>query len=426
MTSRTLLVPTLLLAGLATASTASAGDDDTFGIPQLDLENEASAEVAPGVVFKPGKGLQVTSQDGRFRMTTRVRGQFLYTLEHEPADDATLVEQGFQIRRARLTFSGHWFGKKNTYKFELAVSPKDIGLKTDGSAHAKSPLLDFYLHFKPLRDLEIRMGQYKVPYSRQRVVSSGNLQLVDRSLANGEFTVDRDLGFDIRSKNVGGIDLFRYYAGVYMGEGHSSYSMNDFGMMYLARVEVLPLGMFDDYKESDHTRLKAARLSIGAAYGFVDEGKKNKGIIGSTPADGGTTDTHNVTADLTFRASGFSLDGAFFWRQGTRNVPADEDRATEEDGTFVEVEDARNGLGYYAQAGFLVPNTGLEVSGRYGAVAAASADTSLTEDHELGGGLSYYVARHSLKVQADYFRLWGDQAIGEGSGRFRVQLQAAY
>ena len=130
------------------------------------------------------------------------------------------------------------------------------------------------------------MGQYKVPYSRQRVVSSGNLQFVDRSIANGEFTLDRDVGLDIRAKNLFGVDKLRYYAGVYMGEGHSSYAEGDFGMMHLARMEFLPFGMFKDYSEASLKWVKKPKPSIGAAFGYVGEGKKNQGIIGDVPADG--------------------------------------------------------------------------------------------------------------------------------------------
>ena len=124
-------------------------------------------------------------------MSTRLRAQMLYTFEEAISDENEEGEwvQGFQIRRARLMFKGNVFGKNNGYKFELAVSPKDIGLKSSGTI-SKSPLLDWYFHFGQVRDLNVRLGQYKVPYSRQRVVSSGNLQMVDRSIANGEFNLD--------------------------------------------------------------------------------------------------------------------------------------------------------------------------------------------------------------------------------------------
>ena len=66
----------------------------------------------------------------------------------------------------------------------------------------ESPLLSYYLEFDYLRDLTVRVGQYKIPFSRQRVISSGNQQMVDRSIANGEFNLDRDIGIDIMRYNA--------------------------------------------------------------------------------------------------------------------------------------------------------------------------------------------------------------------------------
>jgi len=368
------------------------------------------------IYYKPGKGLSITSDDGDFKMITRLRAQYRYTLQSEDE-----LSHGLQLRRARLLFEGNVFGKENSYKFELAVSPKDIGLKGDGSI-SKSPLLDWYFNLSHYRDLTIRMGQYKVPYSRQRVVSSGNLQLVDRSIANAEFTLDRDIGLDFRSKDLWGLDRFRYYAGIYMGEGHSSYDEGDLGMMYLGRLEYLPFGLFKDYSEASFQRIQEPKLSIGVAYGYVEDAKRNKGIIGSVPTDGGTTDTTNLTADLCFRYSGLSIESAIFWRDGVRN-PGD---ATDDAGILLPVESARNGLGYYTQAGILLPNSNHELALRYGQVLPLGATTSLSEQSELGIGFNHYIGQHAYKVQGDVFQTWSEEPFSEGDTQVRVQMQMAY
>ncbi|MEC7985463.1 MAG: porin, partial [Myxococcota bacterium] len=198
-----ILLSTLLFAlNVASAnesgSKGEAAPEDNMSNRDVDIDK---------IHYKPGKGLVVASRDGDFKMITRLRAQLLYTLNAEDE-----WSHGLQLRRARLLFQGNVSGKHNRYKFELAVSPKDIGLRSTGTI-SKSPLLDWYFHLSHYRDFTVRMGQYKVPYSRQRVVSSGNLQLVDRSIANAEFTVDRDIGLDIRSKNLFGLDRLRYYAG---------------------------------------------------------------------------------------------------------------------------------------------------------------------------------------------------------------------
>ena len=86
-----------------------------------------------------------------------------------------------------------------------------------------------------------------------------------------------------------------------------------------AGLEVLPLGMFDDHHQSDAKQRHRPGLALGFAYAFLDEAKGNRGILGPVPSDGGTTDTHNATADVTFKVRGVSIHGAAYWRDGRRD-----------------------------------------------------------------------------------------------------------
>ncbi|MFT5356051.1 MAG: phosphate-selective porin OprO/OprP, partial [Polyangiales bacterium] len=323
-------------AAVEAAAVEAAAAEPALGPQSAALEEEAFEEeslLPPGeaemmgahevetttIRFVPGKGLELTSADGRFRLQTRVRAQFRWTL----ADSGDDWAHRFRIRRARVVFSGNTFHPDVRYKFELAFSPNDVGIRDDFADEASdrlptlSPLLDFYIDFRQLRDLQVRVGQSKVFSNRQRVISSGNLQLVDRALLNSEFTLDRDIGVDIRSRDFLGLDMLRYYAGVFMARGRDSQGFDDFGMLYLARLEFLPLGMFNDYSESDFERA-GARLSLGAGYGYIDRARGDRGIRGSAPADGGTTDTQHVFVDALLKFRGFSAFGEFAWRTGSR------------------------------------------------------------------------------------------------------------
>jgi hypothetical protein len=384
-------------------------------IAEAEVENEKNK-------FKPGKGIELKSKDKRFALQIRLRAQMLYSLLQDGTEGTT--DHGLQIRRARLVFGGHFFGEHNKFKTEFGVSPRDMGFR-EGTAR-QTPIFDWYFEFDYLRDLTVRIGQYKVPYSRQRVVSSADLQLVDRSLANAEFNLDRDVGIDLRSKDFMGWGRLRYYAGVYLGEGRDPFEHDSFELFYLGRIEVLPMGMFEDYSEADFERDKKPKLSLGAAYAFVDSAKRNRGVLGNTPTDGGTTDYHNVTADFVFKVVGLSLTGEFFWRRGFRSYGD----ATEIDDMGNEVpaplEAARDGLGWFAQAGYLVPRTSFEIAARYGQVHRLGSDSGVPDLDELGGGLSYYFARHPFKLQLDYFHLWEDRDIAPGSNQIRLQLQAGF
>lgn len=394
--------------------------------------------------YKPGSGMHLESADGRFALTTRLRAQMLYTFDADHAEEGdTELEQFFQIRRARLQFKGHAFNEHNKMKIEFAFSPRDLNVDDEGVAH-NTPLLSWYWEFDYLRDFTIRMGQYKIPYSRQRVVSSGDQELVDRALAQGEFNHDRDIGFDFRSKDVGGWGgRLRYYAGVYMGEGRDFGDRNgtqDFRLHYLARLEVLPMGKFDDYSEADIEREMTPKLSLGGAFAFHDDAQRLRGTTGSRATDGGTTDYLSATADYAFKWKGFSSTGEFHWRRGTRTA-GDVQIEDPMDPTATipaPVEAARNGLGWFVQAGYLIPRIPLGIAARYSQIRRLGEDdpgdltgpdgsfSSLSNRDEVGGGLSYYFGGHAWKIQADYFRRWDDDGIARGSDGVRVQAQLAF
>ncbi|PRQ01104.1 Phosphate-selective porin O and P [Enhygromyxa salina] len=387
---------------------------------------------AERVRFRPGKGLTLSSKDGKYSITTGLRVQLLYTLDHDndAAPDVEPVSHTFQLRRARLAFAGNVFGEHNKYKLELSFSPRDIALKN--STARFTILRDFYVDFDYLRNLTVRIGQYKLPYSQQRVISSGKLQLVDRSIVGSEFDLDRDIGIDIRSKDFGGLGKLRYYAGVYMGGGRDNYTLEPVtgrgGLVYIARLEVAPIGHFDDYTEGDFDRTKKPRLSLGVAYSYMDDAVFTRGTKGSTPTDGGTTDYHNANAGLVFKLLGLSISGELFWRQGQRHAGDVEIEDDMGDLVPAAVEAPRNGLGWYVQAGYMIPYVPLEVAGRYSeirAIGEAGVETSISDRREVGGGLSWYIAGHPYKLQADYFRIW-DDAIGQGIDEVRVQAQISF
>jgi len=326
------------------------------------------------------------------------------------------------LRRARIQFGGHFFGEDNRYKLQLALSPRDLGIRDNFTGTpTQSPLLDYYLEFRQLRDLTLRIGQYKVPHNRQRVTSSGNLQMVDRSILNSEFNLDRDVGFDIRSRDFLGLDMLRYNLGVFMARGRGSVGDDDFGMMYLGRLELLPLGTFQDYREANLDR-GPARLAIGLGAAYIDRARRDRGVRGSVPADGGTTDTVHLVADAVFMASGFSAQTEFMMRSGSRNAG----NATDEMGNPIAEATPRDGWGLMVQTGYLLPSAPFEISARYGMIRPTgdAGDSALSESNELGIGLSYYFAEHPFKLQFDAFRLWNDDADA-ADHRLRLQLQAS-
>ncbi len=444
---------TTTVAGTDASSTGVVAVQETTPTGDTKPDDDASPWVPPGekdrmakqpldgegAHFKPGTGLVLKSKDGRFSIAPRLRVQFRYTLEND--NEASEVGHSFQVRRARLQFKGNVFGKHNKYKVEFAFSPRDLGFK-DGNP-TKTPILTWYTEFDYLWDFTIKVGQYKIPFNRQRVISSGNLEMVDRALGNGEFNLDRDMGIEFLSKDLAGLGYLRYHAGVFMGEGRDRFETeDDFGLNYLGRLEILPMGGADgkwDYSEGDFDRQRKPRLSLGVAYSFIDNARKDRGIKGSTPADGGTTDYHNLTADFMFQVAGFSLSGEFYWREGKRNFGD----ATVVDDMGNEIPapqvPTRDGVGYYVQAGYLIPRQPLGVAVRWSQVLGLGGGrkTSLNDGDEVGAAFSYYIAQHPLKLQLDYFRKRRDsydvetfgftrQSWANAADEVRLQMQFAF
>ena len=228
------------------------GEDEMMGDHVVDRGD---------IKFRPGKGVEINSADDKFQLRIRVRVQMLYTFVHDDnlgpneGDEPEANLNDFRLRRARFIFQGTFFGKHNQYKLEIDPLRKD------------NVVLDYYLDFTKNRDIQVRVGQYKISSNRQRVISSGNLEMVDRSQVNSEFSLDRDIGIDLRSRDFLGLNKMRYVLGVSSGNGLNNPQFTDFSMVYLVRVEYLPMGIFRDYSEVDFARTKP-RLSIGATYSF--------------------------------------------------------------------------------------------------------------------------------------------------------------
>lgn len=465
MTRFTIQVPLILAVSLAGASAAAqdagtstppvepapvgeapAGDEEherpaTTGQPapavEVELEPpsahteesphpEAIPETAedepedPVMDFEPGEGLRIRSSDGRFELTTRLRGMLLLTMTNPDGGDFGV---DLEMRRARVTFQGVVFDPHLRYKLQLAFAPRDLQWVGGIDGHAtRTPLLDWYVESRHLRELNVRAGQFVTNISRERTISSSSFNLVDRSLMSNEFNLDRDIGVELRSTDFLGLGMLRYYAGVTIGEGRDSLLSADTGFLYYARVELLPLGLWDDYTQGDLDRHSEPRISIGAAYAYLDDAHNDRGILGHPPQDGGTTDMHLLNADVYFVYQGFSLMTEFTWRDGSRNPGDAIDPMTM---MPFPVAVPRNGYGLFAQAGYLLPDLPIEIAARYSRVAPTGAQSALTENQEIGGGVNYYIHEHALKLQADFFEIWGGSDIDQGEERVRVMLQAS-
>ncbi|MCO5165957.1 MAG: OprO/OprP family phosphate-selective porin [Planctomycetes bacterium] len=390
----------------ARATAAPAASEAPTGPAQGAVETTpAGGGGGAAVRARFGEGVTITGADDSLSLTIRARFQARFThLEREERGSATL----FEIRRARLLLRGHALTRELTYYMQLGFSNQDT------EPDLRLPLRDAYLTYAGLRDLNVRVGQMKVPFNPQRVTSSSALQLVDRSIVQNELNLDRDVGVQVFSDDLFGLGgVLGYALGVFGGDGRNRLS-DAGGVLLVARVQLTPFGRFDDLVEADLARSPDPRLALGAAVAHNANTNRERSTFGGTYASRERTDQTHVVTDLHLKWMGFSLRSEALLREAADEV------LTGTVGGATVTERTRSAWGYFAQAGYLVTDE-VEVVARWGELRPLGR-SAVRLQRETGGGINWYVSGHDLKLQADYFYLWGER-LADGDHQVRVQLQ---
>ncbi len=158
-------------------------------------ETEEPKDSARTPLFHYGKkGMEFRTRDDRFMLQVQSRLQFRFSTpeDQDPVtfDDFTGDHKTtFAINRARLKVGGHAFKPWLKYYWEYELS--------------QSNLLNFTISMEKWEWLRFQVGQWKVEYTRERRISSGEQQMVDRSVINREFTVDRQQGVEVSGRLKG-------------------------------------------------------------------------------------------------------------------------------------------------------------------------------------------------------------------------------
>ncbi|MFC7357825.1 porin [Jejudonia soesokkakensis] len=317
-------------------------------------------------------------------------------------------EQNFLIRRARLKFDGFAYSPKLKYKIELGLSNRDVSGANEFNNNTPRIILDAVIKWNFYENFELWAGQTKLPGNVERVVSSGNLQLIDRSILNSRFNIDRDIGFQIRHHTMFSEKfMIREKFAVSQGEGRNVTTGNIGGHQYTGRFEMLPFGEFEgggDYSQSDLKREKTPKLMLGVTYDYNQDAVKSRSNLGSylVTSDGFyETDISTIFVDAMFKYNGFSFMGEY------TNRDADNPIATETNGTPALDEDGVPtgdvvlvGNGLNLQAGYLFKSN-YEIAGRYTTLSFEEI-TGQRNQEEYTLGLSKYIVGHKLKVQSDF------------------------
>ena len=354
---------------------------------------------------KFGKGLfNLVGQDSTWTMKVGLRAQLLGSSSWEENNGN---ETSFLTRRARLKFDGYAYSPKLKYKVELGLSNRDLSGASQYTSNAPRYILDAVLQWNFYQNFELWFGQTKLPGNRERVISSGNLQQVDRSLLNSRFTIDRDFGFQLRHHfNLTEAFIVKEIFSLAQGEGRNITTGNLGGHQYTGRIELLPFGDFaskGDYKGSDLKREKKPKLAIGLSYDYNNNAVKTRSNQGSYMTIDGADDAYfetninTVFLDAMFKYNGVSLMAEYSDRT------ASDAFAKNSDGSLTG-DEVQVGKGLNLQMGYLF-NNDIELSGRYTHIELDKNITGKNPESQYTLGLSRYIVGHKLKVQTDISHL---------------------
>lgn len=365
----------------------------------LILMTSFTAQAQDVTESKFGKGLfNTVAKDSSYSANFTVRMQSLFTSDWDIPEtgDWSDAETNMMVRRARLKFKGFAYSPKLKYKIELGLSNRDISGGSEFTSDAPRYILDAVVMWNFYENFELWVGQTKLPGNRERVISSGSLETVDRSLLNSRFNIDRETGLQLRhSFDLGNDFIVKEAVSISQGEGRNITSGNLGGHHYVGRLEVLPFGDFDDYSGADFAREETPKLAVGASYSFNNDAVKTRSTAGSyMENDEGffQTDISTFFLDAMFKYKGISMMGEYAHRSADNAFARNSDGSLT--GDEVNIGDALN-----LQAGYLFPNN-YQIVGRYTSIDLDDQISNVVEN-QYTLALSKYIVKHKLKVQTD-------------------------
>ena len=359
-------------------------------ITQNKNDNDLKLSALPYYSF--GKGVGLTSPDSLFQFNIRFRLQnrvtYIENEDEKPAYDG-------QIRRLRLRFDGYVGNPKFLYAIQLSFAPGDVGEIVEGENI--NIIRDAVVFYRPNKNWNISFGQTKLPGNRQRVNSSGGLQLTDRTINNGKFTIDRDFGFQVHNMNEFK-DKFSYNlkAAVSTGEGRNVTKKPDDGVAVTGKIELMPLGAFSKdgtYFEGDVIREKKPKLLFSGAFQQNNHARKTQGQLGNYLFENRTM--KSVLLDGMFKYNGWAAMASYMSRTTNDNaITINPDDITESNYVFVG-----DGFDYQLSYNTL---SNYEFIARYSTQKVGEDIKNLAPDSkQLSLGVTKYIWEHTFKLQSE-------------------------
>lgn len=385
-------------------------------------------QTMPPPKFQSSNGIGLVMADSSFSINVRFRMQNRFGISSP--EDRPLSPQEFEmrVRRLRLRMDGFMLDPRLTWNLQLSFTRAD---QDWDNSLVPNVLRDAMIHYRFNKHFALSMGLGKLPGNRQRVISSGEQQFVDRSIVNAALTLDRDYGITGTYQSFLGRALIIAKAVVSSGEGRgvtnskefTNAAVSDQGLAYTGRLEFLPFGAFTgrgDYFEGDLLREAKPKLSLAATIHHNERAIRRNGQLGVLLFE--PRSFRAFHADMLFKFRGFAYAAEYLNRMMAGNDSAMTRKGTEQSWVYT-------GWGTNHQLSYCFKNH-WELAGRY-SVLNPDRQIWSTKDgfqqRQYAVGVSKYLNKHRVKCQSDF--TWNEQfnpangVKNKGSFIWRFQVE---
>jgi hypothetical protein len=297
---------------------------------------------------------------------------------------------GFENTRTRLTFRGHLFDRSFTYLVRGAFSRGGGGTINDFDEPngGQFQLLDAWMRWEPVEQWAIRAGQFKLPFSREELVSSAYQLAIDRSLVSDSLSIGRSQGIELAYEgdflawtlafSDGGTDnLLGLGSLVGTSPSNTPFNQTDTEYAFTSRLEWKLAGDWQDFKQMTSPPGTPFGTMLGVA------GHYQKGESGEVASEANWL---ALTADASINFSGATLFAT---------------------GSYSYVDTATFGnwniYGFVVQGGFYIAPK-WEIFARYEFGRIDSNDDLVNEPnlHVVTTGVNWYIDGQDLKWSFDF------------------------
>ncbi len=413
------------------SSGSSASGDD------FDWLRDVKVGYDDGFVIASRRNLDLGTSNFPYRLQLNGWGQLRYTASDVDPPNKNLNQ--FQLKRARIVFSGHAFTPDFAYLVQL-----------DGRSSSGNDmrLLDYYLSYDfghaqlglDKGTLGFRTGQFKMPFTMARWLSGRQFEFTDRSTSSIYFDVNRSLAWGLYGKSDRMRFPFEWETALFNGfvtggaETGNSGDLDD-NFAYSCRVMGYPIGTWGSSELADFENHDRLAMRVGCAFAATTINR-----IGTTEfniprvVDSGNTlasilpaavDSYAVTqfaVDASLKLHGWSTSLEYYFRNINDFQGA----------TIPDLFDH----GFWYQLGYFVVPEKVQLLGRWSRVVGNSGTLGVTQQStdEVAAGLAWYFRGNHAKAVADVTHLDGapinssalDIVPGDRGWLYRTQIQFSF